>query len=115
MFRETAQIGALQLHLSGGEPASRRDLETLVAAAREAALPCHAAQTIPHLTFDTVRNRSLGDIWRDDPAFNAYRGTDWMPVPCASCDRKTGDFGGCRCEAIALALAGMQGRRTRCA
>ncbi len=68
-----------------------------------AVLPCHAAQTIPHLTFDNVRNRSLGEIWQNDPAFNAYRGTDWMPEPCASCDRKTVDFGGCRCQAMALA------------
>ena len=30
VFREAAALGVLQLHLSGGEPASRRDLETLV-------------------------------------------------------------------------------------
>ena len=68
-----------------------------------AVLPCHAAQPMPHLTFDNVRNRALGEIWQNDPAFNAYRGTDWMPEPCASCDRKTVDFGGCRCQAMALA------------
>lgn len=38
VFNEAAQIGVLQLHLSGGEPASRRDLEELVEAAREAGL-----------------------------------------------------------------------------
>jgi PqqA peptide cyclase len=26
-----------------------------------------------------------------------------MPEPCASCERKTIDFGGCRCQAMALA------------
>ncbi|MFB2550504.1 pyrroloquinoline quinone biosynthesis protein PqqE [Ensifer soli] len=38
VFREAAALGVLQLHLSGGEPAARRDLEALVRAAREAAL-----------------------------------------------------------------------------
>ena len=66
-------------------------------------LPCHAAQTIPHLSFASVRDRPLAEIWADDPAFNAYRGTGWMPEPCASCERKTVDFGGCRCQAMALA------------
>lgn len=66
-------------------------------------LPCHAAQTIPHLRFETVRARPLAEVWYDGAAFNAYRGTDWMPEPCASCERKTVDFGGCRCQAMALA------------
>ncbi|WP_119259198.1 pyrroloquinoline quinone biosynthesis protein PqqE [Shinella zoogloeoides] len=38
VFRQAADLGVLQLHLSGGEPASRRDLETLVAVARDAGL-----------------------------------------------------------------------------
>ena len=38
VFREAAALGVLQLHLSGGEPAARRDLVDLVAAAREAGL-----------------------------------------------------------------------------
>lgn len=38
VFRQAADLGVLQLHLSGGEPASRRDLEALVKAARDAAL-----------------------------------------------------------------------------
>jgi pyrroloquinoline quinone biosynthesis protein E len=66
-------------------------------------LPCHAAQTIPHLRFETVRDRPLAAIWNDGAAFEAYRGTDWMQEPCRSCDRKTKDFGGCRCQAMALA------------
>jgi pyrroloquinoline quinone biosynthesis protein E len=37
-FREAAELGVLQVHLSGGEPASRRDLVELVTAAREAGL-----------------------------------------------------------------------------
>jgi pyrroloquinoline quinone biosynthesis protein E len=65
-------------------------------------LPCHAAESIPGLEFWTVRDRALGDIWADSPAFRAYRGTDWMVEPCRSCPRKGVDFGGCRCQALAL-------------
>lgn len=66
-------------------------------------LPCHAAETIKTLTFESVRDRSLANIWASSPAFNAFRGTDWMPDPCRSCDRKEIDWGGCRCQALALA------------
>ena len=66
-------------------------------------LPCHAAETIKSLTFQKVTEASLSDIWYDGPAFNAYRGTDWMQEPCRSCPRQTVDFGGCRCQAMALA------------
>lgn len=38
IFRQAADLGVLQLHISGGEPASRRDLLELVVAAREAGL-----------------------------------------------------------------------------
>ncbi|MEM8958411.1 MAG: pyrroloquinoline quinone biosynthesis protein PqqE [Pseudomonadota bacterium] len=65
-------------------------------------LPCHAAQSIPHLTFENVRDRPLDEIWYKSSSFNAYRGTDWMQEPCRSCDRKTVDFGGCRCQAMAI-------------
>ncbi len=65
-------------------------------------LPCHAAHTLPGLTFDNVRDRPLGDIWRESPAFGAFRGEAWMPEPCRSCERRTVDFGGCRCQAYHL-------------
>lgn len=67
------------------------------------ALPCHAAQTIPGLAFDRVTDRPLADIWTNGEAFNAYRGEDWMQEPCRSCDRRKIDFGGCRCQAMAVA------------
>jgi pyrroloquinoline quinone biosynthesis protein E len=38
VFREATASGVLQVHLSGGEPAARRDLREIVAAAREAGL-----------------------------------------------------------------------------
>jgi pyrroloquinoline quinone biosynthesis protein E len=66
------------------------------------ALPCHAAHTLPGLTFDNVKERPLGDIWRSSRAFERFRGEDWMPEPCRSCERRTIDFGGCRCQAFHL-------------
>lgn len=66
-------------------------------------LPCHAAETIPSLSFENVRENSLSSIWYESNAFNAYRGEDWMPELCRSCERKKVDFGGCRCQAMALA------------
>ncbi|MCG5486467.1 MAG: pyrroloquinoline quinone biosynthesis protein PqqE [Sinorhizobium meliloti] len=66
-------------------------------------LPCHAAETIPGLSFENVREKSLSSIWYESNAFNAYRGEDWMPELCRSCERKKVDFGGCRCQAMALA------------
>src|SRR5271167_2180112 len=67
------------------------------------ALPCHAAGVIPDLRFDSVREHSLEWIWRDSPAFQRFRGEQWMPEPCQSCERKTVDFGGCRCQAFLIA------------
>ena len=66
-------------------------------------LPCHAAETIPGLEFWHVQDRPLGEIWADSPAFRAYRGTEWMQEPCRSCARREKDWGGCRCQALALA------------
>jgi PqqA peptide cyclase len=67
------------------------------------ALPCHAAQVIPNLQFDTVKQRSLQEIWESSAAFQKFRGADWMQEPCRSCDRRAQDFGGCRCQALLLA------------
>jgi pyrroloquinoline quinone biosynthesis protein E len=66
-------------------------------------LPCHAAETIPGLAFWSVRERLLAEIWRESPAFVAFRGTGWMAEPCRSCELRDVDFGGCRCQAMALA------------
>ena len=67
------------------------------------ALPCHAAQVIPGLCFDNVKDRSLREIWEVSAAFQKFRGEDWMQEPCKSCDRRELDFGGCRCQALLLA------------
>ena len=67
------------------------------------ALPCHAAEVLPGLSFENVREKSLEWIWRESSSFQRFRGEDWMPEPCRSCDRRTEDFGGCRCQAFLLA------------
>ena len=66
------------------------------------ALPCHLAHTLPGLTFDNVLTRSLDEIWHHSAGFAAFRGEAWMPEPCQSCERRTLDFGGCRCQAFHL-------------
>jgi pyrroloquinoline quinone biosynthesis protein E len=66
------------------------------------ALPCHAAETLPGFDFPSVTTHSLAEIWESE-AFRRYRGTDWMPEPCQSCDRRELDWGGCRCQAFAIA------------
>jgi pyrroloquinoline quinone biosynthesis protein E len=67
-------------------------------------LPCQAAATIPGLPVENVRERSLADIWFESEMFERFRGTDWMAEPCRSCPlgRQEQDFGGCRCQALAL-------------
>ena len=66
-------------------------------------LPCHAAETIPGLEFWSVRDHELEAIWTESPAFQAFRGTEWMLEPCRSCALRDNDFGGCRCQALAIA------------
>ncbi len=64
-------------------------------------LPCPAAHTLD-LPRATVREHSLEWIWEESPLFQRFRGTEWMPDPCRSCDRREIDFGGCRCQAFQL-------------
>jgi pyrroloquinoline quinone biosynthesis protein E len=64
-------------------------------------LPCPTAHTLP-LPRASVRDHSLAWIWERSPLFQRFRGTDWMPEPCRSCERRELDFGGCRCQAFQL-------------
>jgi pyrroloquinoline quinone biosynthesis protein E len=66
-------------------------------------LPCHAAEVIPGLAFENVRERRLEFIWQQSSSFQRFRGEQWMPEPCRTCERRTEDFGGCRCQALLLA------------
>jgi PqqA peptide cyclase len=65
-------------------------------------LPCHAAEVLPGLSFENVREKSLEWIWQEAECFRKFRGEEWMPEPCRSCDRRGEDFGGCRCQAFLL-------------
>ncbi len=65
-------------------------------------LPCHAAESLDFLNFDNIKEKPLSWIWEHSESFNRFRGTDWMPEPCRSCDRREIDWGGCRCQAFAL-------------
>lgn len=66
-------------------------------------LPCHSARSLPGLQFPNVKDgTSVEWIWNESPAFNKYRGDDWMKEPCRSCDEKEKDLGGCRCQAFLL-------------
>ena len=66
------------------------------------ALPCHAAQQLPGLSFPNVRDYSIDEIWNRSEAFGRFRGFEWMQEPCRSCSEKTKDFGGCRCQAYMM-------------
>jgi pyrroloquinoline quinone biosynthesis protein E len=74
----------------------------LAVAADGAALPCHAARSLPGLDFPNVTQQSLRDIWYHSDAFNRYRGNAWMKEECRACPEQEKDFGGCRCQAYAL-------------
>ncbi|MDH4872130.1 pyrroloquinoline quinone biosynthesis protein PqqE, partial [Pseudomonas sp. BN515] len=65
------------------------------------ALPCHSARQLP-VRFPNVKEHDLKHIWYESFGFNRFRGYDWMPEPCRSCDEKEKDFGGCRCQAFLL-------------
>ena len=67
------------------------------------ALPCHTAKMLPGLTFPNARASSMREIWFESDAFNRFRGTGWMKEPCASCDEREKDLGGCRCQAYLIA------------
>ncbi|NPT54686.1 pyrroloquinoline quinone biosynthesis protein PqqE [Paraburkholderia sp. 5N] len=67
-----------------------------------AALPCHAARNLPGFALPNVTQMPLREIWYESAAFNRFRGFEWMKEPCRSCDEKTEDLGGCRCQAYLL-------------
>jgi PqqA peptide cyclase len=77
--------------------------DAFVVAPDGSVLPCHAAQTIKTLAFERFGERTLSAIWQDSPAFNAFRGIGWMAEPCRTCERREIDWGGCRCQAMAIA------------
>jgi pyrroloquinoline quinone biosynthesis protein E len=67
------------------------------------AMPCHAAGSVPGFVFPSVRESSLAAIWADSEAFRRFRAPAFRPRGCEGCDGFEVDFGGCRCQAFALA------------
>ena len=67
------------------------------------ALPCQGARMLPGLDFPRVTEHPIAWIWNESPAFNRFRGTEWMKEPCRSCPERDRDFGGCRCQAWLVA------------
>ena len=55
VFREAAALGVLQVHLSGGEPAARRDLVEITAAANAAGLYTNLITSAVGITAATLR------------------------------------------------------------
>lgn len=68
----------------------------LVVAPNGDVLPCLAAGQLPDLGMVNARAADLAWIWYDSPAFNRFRGTDWMPAPCRDCALREVGFCGCR-------------------
>ena len=70
------------------------------------AAPSLAAGAQPGSTWPCVQRKvaelSLASIWQHSPGLEAFRGEAWMPEPCRSCERRSLDFGGCRCQAYHL-------------
>lgn len=75
----------------------------IVISAAGIAYPCLAAGAIKTLSFPSTKEHSLDWIWHQSPAFNAFRGLDWMVEPCRTCEFREQDRGGCRCQAFLLA------------
>ena len=74
----------------------------MIVTAEGMVLPCHSARVLPGMEFPDVREHGLKWAWYDSPAFNKYRGDDWMKEPCRSCAEKEKDLGGCRCQTFLL-------------
>jgi len=67
------------------------------------ALPLPYGAHAPRTGIPQREDRDVRSIWYDSEGFNRYRGTGWMKEPCASCEDKEKDLGGCRCQAYMLA------------
>ena len=63
VFKEASALGVLQVHLSGGEPAARRDLVEIVKSARDAGLYSNLITSAVGLTPQTLR--TLAEVGLD--------------------------------------------------
>jgi hypothetical protein len=81
VFAEAADLGVLQVHLSGGELAARRDIVEITAAAHRASLYTNL------ITSELVSLRKSSRCWRK-PASTTSRSRSRMPTP----PRRTGSL-----------------------
>ena len=79
MMRQAGEMGILQVHLSGGEPTARKDLEAIISAATEAGLYSNlitAAVTLKRDRLEDLVKRGLDHVqisFQDVDADNAER------------------------------------------
>ncbi|MEL7349574.1 MAG: radical SAM protein, partial [Pseudomonadota bacterium] len=78
VFRQAAAMGVLHVHLSGGEPASRRDLEALTEGARDAGLYANLITSGVGLTESRLKEL-------------AARGLDHVQLSIQGVDAETAD------------------------
>ena len=78
VFKEAAALGVLQVHLSGGEPAARRDLPEIVKASRDAGLYSNLITSAVGLTPQTLL--ALADA-----------GLDHVQISIQDCDEESAD------------------------
>jgi pyrroloquinoline quinone biosynthesis protein E len=86
VFRQAAAMGALQLHLSGGEPTARRDLEEILAHAVEAGLYTNLITSAVLLTRERLAR--LADLGLDHVQVSI------QDIDPANADRISGYAGG---------------------
>ncbi|WP_439623662.1 pyrroloquinoline quinone biosynthesis protein PqqE [Shinella sp.] len=114
VFREAADLGVLQLHLSGGEPASRRDLQDLVKAARDAHLYVNLITSGIGLTparLDALEAAGLDHVQLSLQAIDAEK-ADWIGGYNGGFARKLAFAGEVRQRGIPLTVNAVMHRHT---
>ncbi|MDX3975314.1 pyrroloquinoline quinone biosynthesis protein PqqE [Shinella sp.] len=114
VFREAAGLGVLQLHLSGGEPASRGDLEELVKAARDAGLYVNLITSGIGLTparLDALEAAGLDHVQLSLQAIDAKK-ADWIGGYKGGFARKLALAGEVRQRGIPLTVNAVMHRHT---
>jgi pyrroloquinoline quinone biosynthesis protein E len=114
VFREAADLGVLQLHLSGGEPASRRDLEELVRAARQSGLYVNLITSGIGLTparLDALEEAGLDHVQLSLQATTAEK-ADWIGGYSGGFARKVAFAAEVRRRGIPLTVNAVMHRHT---
>ncbi|MBR0655330.1 pyrroloquinoline quinone biosynthesis protein PqqE [Plastoroseomonas arctica] len=101
IFREAAELGVLQLHLSGGEPALRRDLPELIRGAAAAGLYTNLITSA--VTLDAARVTALAEAGLDHVQIS------FQDADPSSADRIGGYAGGHAKKLIAAAAIRVAG------